>query len=322
MDLRDEQPTQHEIGNRTYIVADVEPLDVDGVRTVEVGTALWLLGFLALLPFYGAPRRTTGRTWWLWTCLAGFGLGLFGLEYFRRRRRARRSGRRADPTRARREPPADPVGAGAARATAGYGEKFARLVADGEDVDGEARLADALVARGARILDVGSGMGRVAGRAAARGHDVVGGRARRRPCVAQSLATYPDLAGPATPTSLGPTRRSSGGVRPRRRSSATSWSSSARDTERAVLHPVRERCSRPGGRVLVGFHPVDGPTTAPRPTRPTSSSPTPPRPGCASTTAFGILRAAPAADDYAVWLLARDDAPQAATSYGHAMGPG
>ena len=44
---------QHEIGNRTYIVADVEPLDVDGVRTVEVGTALWLLGFLALLPFYG-----------------------------------------------------------------------------------------------------------------------------------------------------------------------------------------------------------------------------------------------------------------------------
>ena len=29
---------QHEIGNRTYIVADVEPLDVDGVRTVEVGT--------------------------------------------------------------------------------------------------------------------------------------------------------------------------------------------------------------------------------------------------------------------------------------------
>ena len=30
---------------------DVEPLDVDGVRTAEVGTALWLLGFLGLLPF-------------------------------------------------------------------------------------------------------------------------------------------------------------------------------------------------------------------------------------------------------------------------------
>ena len=38
VDLRDDQPMKHEIGNRTYIVADVEPLDVDGVRTVEVGT--------------------------------------------------------------------------------------------------------------------------------------------------------------------------------------------------------------------------------------------------------------------------------------------
>ena len=54
MDLGDEQPTQHEIGRRTYIVAQVEPLDVDGVRTTEVGTALWLLGFLGLLPFWGA----------------------------------------------------------------------------------------------------------------------------------------------------------------------------------------------------------------------------------------------------------------------------
>lgn len=79
---------QHEIGNRTFIVADVEPLDVDGVRTVEVGVALWLLAFLALLPFYGRLEEA-GNLWWLWTCLAGFGLGLFGLEYCRRRRRAR-----------------------------------------------------------------------------------------------------------------------------------------------------------------------------------------------------------------------------------------
>src|SRR5690606_28162083 len=45
-------PTEHEIGKRTFLVADVEPLDVDGVRTLEVGTALWLLAFVALLPFY------------------------------------------------------------------------------------------------------------------------------------------------------------------------------------------------------------------------------------------------------------------------------
>jgi len=76
---------QHEIGNRTYLVADVEPLDVDGVRTVLVGSIAWLVAFLALLPFYG-ELEAEGHTWWLWTCLAGFGLGLFGYEYCRRRR--------------------------------------------------------------------------------------------------------------------------------------------------------------------------------------------------------------------------------------------
>jgi hypothetical protein len=88
VELRDDQPKQHEIGKRTYIVADVEPLDVDGVRTVSVGCALWFLGFVALLPFYG-QLHDSGRSWWLWTCLAGLGLGLFGLEYTRRRKRAR-----------------------------------------------------------------------------------------------------------------------------------------------------------------------------------------------------------------------------------------
>jgi len=88
VDLGDEQPTQHEIGNRTFIVAQVAPLDVDGVRTTEVGTALWLVGFLGLLPFWGT-LRDSGHTWWLWTCLAGVGLGLCGLEYCRRRRNER-----------------------------------------------------------------------------------------------------------------------------------------------------------------------------------------------------------------------------------------
>ncbi len=88
MDLRDDQPMQHEFRNKTYIVADVEPLDVDGVRTVEVGTAVFFLGFLALLPFYGR-LEDDGHEWWLWMCLAGVGLGLFGLEYCRRRRKAR-----------------------------------------------------------------------------------------------------------------------------------------------------------------------------------------------------------------------------------------
>lgn len=89
MDPLDEQPTVHEIGNRTYLVADVEPLDLDGVRTVEIGTVLWLVAFLAMLPFYGSLEES-GRLWWLWACMAGFGLGLFGIEICRKRR-ARRS---------------------------------------------------------------------------------------------------------------------------------------------------------------------------------------------------------------------------------------
>ena len=92
MDDHEEQPKTHEIGNRTYIVADVDPLDVDGVRTVAVGACLWLVAFVLLLPFYGRLEEND-RVWWLWTCLAGFGLGVLGWDYCRRRRKARRQGR-------------------------------------------------------------------------------------------------------------------------------------------------------------------------------------------------------------------------------------
>ncbi|NYJ02744.1 hypothetical protein HNR19_003442 [Nocardioides thalensis] len=85
MELRDEQPMQHEIGNRTYLIAPVEPLDVDGVRTVQVGTGIFFLAFLALLPFYSQLEQSD-RLWVLWMCLAGVGLGLLGAEYCKRRR--------------------------------------------------------------------------------------------------------------------------------------------------------------------------------------------------------------------------------------------
>ncbi len=94
-----EQPvdhvTSHEIGNRTYLVADVAPLDVDGTRTVAVGSLLFLLAFFLLLPFYG-ELESNDKTWWLWTCLAGFGLGVIGWDYCRRRRN-RRHERQAHP---------------------------------------------------------------------------------------------------------------------------------------------------------------------------------------------------------------------------------
>lgn len=48
------------------------------------------------------------------------------------------------------------------------------MAAQGKDLDGEARLVDAMVGRGARILDAGCGPGRVGGALHRRGHTVVG----------------------------------------------------------------------------------------------------------------------------------------------------
>lgn len=81
--------TELEIGRKTHRVAEVEPMDVDGVRTMTVGTIVWGVLAIGLLPFLGTLDED-GRTWWLWTAVAGFGLGLIGIEYCRRRRNALR----------------------------------------------------------------------------------------------------------------------------------------------------------------------------------------------------------------------------------------
>ncbi|MGO1165368.1 MAG: class I SAM-dependent methyltransferase, partial [Janibacter sp.] len=55
-----------------------------------------------------------------------------------------------------------------------YIERFRQMAAQGDDLDGEARLIDAMAPRGARILDAGCGPGRVGGRLHQLGHDVTG----------------------------------------------------------------------------------------------------------------------------------------------------
>ncbi|MEH1166763.1 class I SAM-dependent methyltransferase [Micromonospora sp. CPCC 205539] len=55
-----------------------------------------------------------------------------------------------------------------------YIDRFRKLAADGVDLAGEARLVDTLVPPRSRILDAGSGTGRVGAALAERGHSVVG----------------------------------------------------------------------------------------------------------------------------------------------------
>src|SRR5690625_4693389 len=55
-----------------------------------------------------------------------------------------------------------------------YVQRFRDMTARGEDIYGEARLIDAMVPRGARVLDAGCGPGRLGAHLARVGHTVVG----------------------------------------------------------------------------------------------------------------------------------------------------
>ncbi|ALO10175.1 integral membrane protein [Streptomyces venezuelae] len=61
-----------------------EPLEGPVVATITGGTILWFVLFLVQLPFYGW-FDDRDLTWWVWTCLAGAGLGLIGIWYVRGR---------------------------------------------------------------------------------------------------------------------------------------------------------------------------------------------------------------------------------------------
>ncbi|MFJ6746719.1 MULTISPECIES: DUF2530 domain-containing protein [unclassified Streptomyces] len=60
------------------------PLEGPVVGTIVGGTILWFALFIGQVPFYSwyADRDLT---WWVWTCLAGGGLGLLGIWYVRKR---------------------------------------------------------------------------------------------------------------------------------------------------------------------------------------------------------------------------------------------
>jgi hypothetical protein len=66
---------------------DPEPVEVNETRIVAVGLALWVVALVVLLLFFRDELRAHDATWWLWTCVVGIALGLYGLRFVSRRHR-------------------------------------------------------------------------------------------------------------------------------------------------------------------------------------------------------------------------------------------
>lgn len=128
-----------------------------------------------------------------------------------------------------------------------YIDRFRTMAARGDDLGGEARMIDAMVPRGARILDAGCGTGRVGGRIAASGHEVVG--VDLDPAlIAEARREFPDVrwqVGDLSLLSLGETFDvvvCAGNV----------MTFAAPDSRGEILRRFREHLAD-GGRAVVGF---------------------------------------------------------------------
>jgi drug/metabolite transporter (DMT)-like permease len=71
------------------------PLEANDRLVTALLTAGWAVALLILLAIRG--RLPAAEHWWIWTCVAGVGLGLFGLCYvpMLKRSRERAAQRRA-----------------------------------------------------------------------------------------------------------------------------------------------------------------------------------------------------------------------------------
>jgi uncharacterized membrane protein len=71
------------------------PLEANDQQVTAVITAAWAIALVVLLIV--RDSLPAGSRWWIWTCVTGLGMGLFGLWYVPRlkRGRARAAARRA-----------------------------------------------------------------------------------------------------------------------------------------------------------------------------------------------------------------------------------
>lgn len=205
----------------------------------------------------------------------------------------------------------------AAPGTHGYGPRFAELVAQGEDVDGEARLADALSPRGARILDAGAGMGRVTAALRARGHDVTGIEPDQS-LVAQSERTYPGIGLLPLDILEATTDAFKAHGRPTAYDLVVAVGNVfillAEDTETRALTMLRDLLA-PGGRLLIGFHLTGGPAGS-RVYRPEEFRHDAESAGLTVDLHLGSYELHPPNAEYAVWLLSVAGPPRRSAQSG------
>jgi H+/Cl- antiporter ClcA len=64
-----------------------EPLEANDQLVTVVITAAWAVALVVVLIL--RDQLPAGQRWWLWTCVAGLVMGLFGLWYVPRMKRSR-----------------------------------------------------------------------------------------------------------------------------------------------------------------------------------------------------------------------------------------
>lgn len=62
----------------------LEPLEIDGITAVTVGTIIWTVATVICLVQL-EQLNSSGRGNWIWICVCGVLLGLLGIRYTRRR---------------------------------------------------------------------------------------------------------------------------------------------------------------------------------------------------------------------------------------------
>src|SRR5215470_14460854 len=63
------------------------PLEGNDQLIAAIGTAVWAVALIVLVSL--GNHLAPSHHWWIWTCLTGVGLGLFGVLYIPRLKRSR-----------------------------------------------------------------------------------------------------------------------------------------------------------------------------------------------------------------------------------------